>query len=383
MFSLELSDIQEQIQETAARFAKERIAPTAIERDIKCEFPREIMNEMGELGFLGMMVDPEWGGSGLDAISYVLAMEEFSKADGSVGIITSVQNSLVDWILEKYGNDHQKDKFLRPLAEGKYIGAYSLSEPEAGSDARQLRTIAKKEGDKWILNGTKNWISSGSNADVYIIFAQTNPELLHKGITAFVVPKGLPGMEVGKKEDKMGMHSSDTVELGLNNVELTDENLISEVGQGFYIAMKGLNGGRIGIASQAVGIAQGAFERSVKYVQQRKSMGKFLHEHQLIQAKLAQMSMKIDAARMLVLKAAYLRDAGKDHIMASSHAKLFASTIANEVTRDAVQIHGGYGYTREYEVERLFRDAKVTEIYEGTSEVQQIVIAREIIKKSV
>jgi alkylation response protein AidB-like acyl-CoA dehydrogenase len=380
MFSLELSDIQQQIKDTAARFAEERIAPTAIERDVNAEFPREIMNEMGELGFLGMMVDPEWDGSGLDAISYVLAMEEFSKADGSVGIITSVQNSLVNWILEKYGNDAQKEKYLRPLAQGKYIGSYSLSEPEAGSDARQLRTIAKKEGDKWLLNGTKNWISSGSNADLFIIFAQTNPELLHRGIAAFVVPAGLPGMNVGKKEDKMGMRSSDTVELALNNVELTDENLISEVGQGFYIAMKGLNGGRIGIASQAVGIAQGALERSIKYSNERKSMGKFLHEHQLIQSKLAQMSMKIDAARMLVLKAAYLRDAGKDHILASSHAKLFASTIANEVTRDAVQIHGGYGYTREYEVERLFRDAKVTEIYEGTSEIQQIVIARELIK---
>lgn len=380
MFSLELSDIQQQIKDTAARFAEERIAPTAIDRDINAEFPREIMNEMGELGFLGMMVDPEWDGSGLDAISYVLAMEEFSKADGSVGIITSVQNSLVNWILEKYGNDAQKDKYLRPLAQGKYIGSYSLSEPEAGSDARQLRTIAKKEGDKWLLNGTKNWISSGSNADLFIIFAQTNPELLHRGIAAFVVPAGLPGMVVGKKEDKMGMRSSDTVELALNNVELTDENLISEVGQGFYIAMKGLNGGRIGIASQAVGIAQGALERSIKYSNERKSMGKFLHEHQLIQSKLAHMSMKIDAARMLVLKAAYLRDAGKDHILASSHAKLFASTIANEVTRDAVQIHGGYGYTREYEVERLFRDAKVTEIYEGTSEIQQIVIARELIK---
>lgn len=380
MFSLELDDIQKQIQETAKRFAEEKIAPTAIERDINSEFPREIMNEMGELGFLGMMVDPDWGGSGLDAISYVLAMEEFSKADGSVGIITSVQNSLVDWILETYGTDEQKEKYLKPLAEGKWIGSYSLSEPEAGSDARQLRTIAKKDGNKWILNGTKNWISSGSNADLFIIFAQTNPELKHKGIAAFAVPAGLDGMEIGKKEDKMGMRSSDTVELGLNNVELTDENLISEAGQGFYIAMKGLNGGRIGIASQAVGIAQGAFERSVKYTKERKSMGKYLHEHQLIQAKLSQMSMKIDAARQLVLKAAYLRDTGQDHIMASSHAKLFASTIANEVTREAVQIHGGYGYTRDYEVERLYRDAKVTEIYEGTSEIQQIVIAREVLK---
>ncbi len=381
MFSLELNDIQEQIKDAAARFAEERIAPTAIERDINAEFPREIMNEMGELGFLGMLVDPEWDGSGLDAISYVLAMEEFSKADGSVGIITSVQNSLVNWILETYGTNGQKEKYLKPLAQGKYIGSYSLSEPEAGSDARHLRTIAKKEGDKWILNGTKNWISSGSNADLFIVFAQTNPELLHRGIAAFVIPAGLPGMNVGKKEDKMGMRSSDTVELGLNNVELSDDNLISEVGQGFYIAMKGLNGGRIGIAAQAVGIAQGALERSIKYSAERKSMGKYLHEHQLIQSKLAQMSMKIDAARMLVLKAAYLRDEGKDHILASSHAKLFASTIANEVTKEAVQIHGGYGYTREYEVERLYRDAKVTEIYEGTSEIQQIVIARELIKK--
>lgn len=381
MFSLEFSDIQIQIQDAARKFAQEEIAPTAIERDINSVFPSEIIKKMGELGFMGMTVSPDWGGSGLDSISYVLAMEEFSKVDSSIGIITSVQNSLVCWILENYGNDQQKETYLRPLAEGKYLGSYCLSEPEAGSDARQQHTIAKKEGDKWILNGTKNWISSGQNADVFIVFAQTNPELQHKGIACFVIPKGTPGVEPGKKEDKMGMRSSDTVSLGLNNVELTDDNMIGQVGDGFYIAMKGLNGGRIGIAAQALGIAQGAFEAAVKYSKERKTMGVPISDHQLIQAKLAQMSMNIDAARMLTLKAAWLRDNGMEHIRAASHAKLMASTVANDVAREAVQVHGGYGYVREYLVERFMRDAKVTEIYEGTSEIQHLVIARQVLKE--
>ena len=383
MFSLEYSDIQEQIKDTAAKFAQEEIAPSVIERDIKSEFPREILNKMGELGFLGMIVAPEWGGSGLDPISYVLAIEEISKVDASVSIVMSVQNSLVNWIIENYGNDFQKEKYLRPLAEGKYLGAYCLSEPEAGSDARHLTTLAEKGDDGlWHLNGMKNWISTAHNADIYIVFVQTNPQLLHKGITAFIVEKGTPGFELGKKEDKMGMRSSDTSSISLTDVKIPEENLINKVGNGFYIAMRGLNGGRIGIAAQALGIAQGAFEASVKYSQERKTMGKPIAEHQLIQQKLAQMSMKISAARMLVHKAAYLRMIGADHIQASSEAKLFASTIAVDVAREAIQIHGGYGYVREYNVERMLRDAKVTEIYEGTSEIQHIVIAREIIKKS-
>lgn len=382
MISFEFNDIQLQIKDAAAKFAQEEMAPGAIERDINATYPKEILSQLGELGFLGMMVSPDWGGSGLDAVSYTLAIEEFAKVDAATSIVISVQNSLVCWILENYGTDEQKEKFLRPLAEGKHIGAYCLSEPEAGSDARQQSTTAIKEGDYWVLNGMKNWISSGSNADTYIVFAQTNPELKHKGIAAFVISKDTPGFAPAKKEDKMGMRASDTCSIGLTNVKLTDENLIGKVGEGFYIAMRGLNGGRIGIASQSVGIAQGAFEAALKYSKERKTMGIPICEHQLIQAKLAQMSMKINAARMLVLKAAWLRDNKMDHIRESSEAKLFASTIANEVTREAVQIHGGYGYVREYIVERMMRDAKVTEIYEGTSEIQQIVIARELIKNS-
>lgn len=381
MFSLELSDIQEQIRDTAKKFAQEEIAPTVIERDINSEFPADIIKKLGDLGFMGMMVNDEWGGAGLDAVSYVLAMEEICKVDAAIGIIMSVQNSLVCWILQSFGTDEQKEKYLRPLAEGRYLGAYCLSEPEAGSDARQQHTTAERKGDKWILNGTKNWISTGQHADVYIVFAQTNPELLHKGIAAFVIPKGTAGFEPGKREDKMGMRSDDTCSIGITNVELGDEHLIGNVGDGFYIAMKGLNGGRIGIAAQATGIAMGAFDAAVKYSLERKTMGKPIAEHQLIQAKLAQMSMKISAAHLLTLRAAWMRDSGMDHIQASSEAKLFASTIANEVTREAVQIHGGYGYVREYQVERMMRDAKVTEIYEGTSEIQHLVIAREILKK--
>lgn len=382
MLSFEFSEIQLQIQDAARKFAKDEIAPSVIERDINSTFPRNILDKMGELGFLGMMVSPEWGGSGLDAISYVLAMEEFSKVDASVGIVTSVQNSLVCWILENYGNDFLKENYLRPLAEGKMLGAYCLSEPEAGSDAREQHTTAEFKDGYWTINGTKNWISTGQNADVHIIFAQSNSELKHKGIVCFAIQKGTPGLEPGLKEDKMGMRSSETCSVGLTNVKVSNEHLIGNVGEGFYIAMRGLNGGRIGIAAQSVGIAQGAFEAAVKYSLERKTMGKPIAEHQLIQAKLAQMSMKIDAASLLTLKAAWLKDNGKDHILEASQAKLYASTIANEVTREAVQIHGGYGYVREYQVERMMRDAKVTEIYEGTSEIQQLVIAREVLKNA-
>lgn len=380
MISFDLSEIQESIKDTARKFASEEIAPSVIHRDIHSEFPYEIIRKLGELGFLGMTVDPEFGGSGLDTISYALAMMEISKVDPSVGIVVSVQNSLVNWILEKYGNDYQKDKFLRPLASGEKLGAYCLSEPDSGSDARDQKTIAKQDGDYWVLDGAKNWISTGTNADIYIVFAQTNPEIKHKGIAAFIVEKGTEGFVPGLKEDKMGMRSSDTCSIGITNVRIPAENLISEVGQGFYIAMNGLNGGRIGIASQAVGIAEGAMEAALKYSKERKTFGVPIAEHQAIQMKLAQMIMKIDAAKLLVFKAAYLRDCKKDHARESSEAKLFATTIANEITREAVQIHGGYGYVREYHVERMMRDAKVTEIYEGTSEIQHLVIARELLK---
>lgn len=381
MFSLELSEINEQIRDTARKFAQEEIAPSVIERDIKAEVATDLLKQIGELGFLGMMVDPDWGGSGLDVMSYVLALEEISKVDAAIAITVSVQNSLVNWILENYGNDQQKEKYLHPLAEGRYIGAYCLSEPEAGSDARDLKTLAEKKDGYWVLNGMKNWISMGKIADVYIIFAQTNPELAHKGIACFIIEKDTEGFTTGAKEDKMGMRSSDTCSLSFDNVKVPEENVLNEVGQGFYIAMKGLNGGRIGIASQALGIAQGAFEKAVKYSKERKTMGKPICEHQMIQWKLAEMSMKISAARMLVWKAAWLRENKMEHIRASSEAKLFATNTANEVTREAVQIHGGYGYVREYEVERMMRDAKVTEIYEGTSEIQHIVIARDLIDR--
>lgn len=380
MFSLELNETQLQIRDMARKFANEEIAPSVIERDIKSEFPVEIIKKMGNLGFLGMMVPPEWGGSGLDSISLVLALTEICKVDASVGIVMSVQNSLVNWILQNYGTDSQKEKYLKPLAEGRHLGAYCLSEPEAGSDARDQKTTAEKTGDDWILNGTKNWVSTGTNADTYIVFAQTNSQLKHKGIACFVIEKGTPGFEPGLKEDKMGVRSSDTCSIGLTNVKLTDDNLLGKVGEGFYIAMKGLNGGRIGIAAQSLGICKAAFEASLKYSKERKTMGVPICNHQIIQYKLARMSMKIDAAEMLVMKAAWLRDNGMDHIKASSEAKLFASTAASDITREAVQIHGGYGYVREYQVERMMRDAKVTEIYEGTSEIQHIVIAREILK---
>lgn len=381
MFSLELSDIQKTILETAKKFATEVIAPSAIERDIKGEFPKDILQQLGELGFMGITVPEEYDGVGLDTISYVLALREIAKADAGVAIPVSVQNSLVNWIFYNYGNEYLKEKYLKPLARGEMIGAYCLSEPEAGSDARMITTRAEFINGKWVINGLKNWVSTGVSADIYVVFAQTNPELAHRGIAAFAIEKGTPGFEPLKKEDKMGMHSSETVSIALTNVEVPEANVFGKVGEGFYIAMRALNGGRIGIAAQAVGIAQAALEKSVRYAKTRKTMGKPISEHQIIQYKLSQMSMKISAAEMLVFKAAYLRDSGADHARAASEAKLFATTIANEVTREAVQIHGGYGYTREYEVERLMRDAKVTEIYEGTSEIQSLVIARELFKE--
>ena len=380
MFTFEYTDLHEQIMQTARKFAREEILPSVIERDIKSEYPLEILKKLGELGFLGITASPDWGGAGFDTISYCIALEEIAKVDASVAVVLSVHNSLVNWIIQTYGSDYLKEKYLPKLTSGEFIGAYCLSEPEAGSDATQQHTLAELKNGNWVLNGMKNWISTGNNADIYVVFAQTNPELKYKGITAFLVERGTKGFEPQKKEDKMGLRSSDTSSIAITNVKIPVENVIGNVGQGFYIAMEGLNGGRIGIASQALGIAGGAFEASVKYAKERKTFGKFIIEHQLIQEKLAQMSMKIDAARLLIYKAAYLRDTKQNHILSASEAKLYASTIANEVCREAVQIHGGYGYTREYHVERMLRDAKVTEIYEGTSEIQHIVIAREIVK---
>jgi alkylation response protein AidB-like acyl-CoA dehydrogenase len=379
MYSLEFDEMQEEIRRLAAQFAKDEIASGVIERDKNAEFPKEIMSQMGEMGFLGMMVSEKWDGAQMDYISYVIAIEEIARVDASCAVVMSVQNSLVNWILETYAGDNLKEKYLKPLARGEMIGSYCLSEPEAGSDARSLLTNAKKVGDKWILNGTKNWITSAQNAGVFIVFAQTDSDLKHKGIACFAVPAGVSGLDIGLKEDKMGLRGSDTCEVGLLDVEIPEDHLIGEVGEGFYIAMKGLTGGRIGIAAQALGIARGAFDRALQYSTERKTMGVPICDHQLIKQKLAQMSMKTSAASSLVYKAAWMKSQNMDCNRESSEAKLYASTIANEVAKEAVQIHGGYGYVREYEVERMLRDAKVTEIYEGTSEIQHLVIARELI----
>ncbi|HRE56733.1 MAG TPA: acyl-CoA dehydrogenase [Candidatus Kapabacteria bacterium] len=375
------SDTHEMIRTTARDFARDEIASSVIERDKNGVFPKEIVQKLGELGFLGMMVPEQWGGAGLDALSYVIAMEEISKIDASVGVIMSVNNSLVCWGLETYGNDEQKERFLRPLASGQKLGAFCLSEPEAGSDATQQHTSAtQNENGDWVLNGTKNWITNGTSADTYIVFAQTNRELRHKGITCFIVDRNTPGFEPGLKEDKLGIRSSDTCSIGLTNVIVPKENILGEVGKGFYIAMESLNGGRIGIASQALGIAQGAFERSVEYAKQRKAFGKPIAELQAIQIKIAEMATKVEAARLLVYKAATMKDKHERFVKEAAQAKLLASKFAVEVALEAIQVHGGYGYVREYQVERLLRDSKITEIYEGTSEIQHIVIARELIK---
>jgi alkylation response protein AidB-like acyl-CoA dehydrogenase len=383
MFNIDLSDIQQQILETARKFAEDEIAPTAIHRDINSEFPSGILKKLGELGFMGFMVSPEYGGSGLDTVSYVIALEEIAGVDASIATIVSVQNSLVNWIIEKYGTEEQKQKYLTRLASGEFLGAFCLSEPEAGSDATQQHTLAEKRNGYWILNGIKNWITSGQTADIYIVFAQTNKALRHKGITCFIIEKGTPGFQPLKREDKLGIRSSDTCSIAITNVQLDDSNVIDKVGEGFHIAMKSLNGGRIGIAAQSVGIAQGAFKAALKYSTERRAFGKSLCDHQAIQFKLADMSMNIEAARLLVRKAAYLKDTNQNYIQASAEAKLFASKIAFDVAREAIQIHGGYGYVREYNVERMLRDAKVTEIYEGTSEIQHLIIARELIKKNI
>jgi alkylation response protein AidB-like acyl-CoA dehydrogenase len=367
------------IQQTAREFAEKEIAPTTIERDINAEFPEQLVKQMGELGFMGMMVSPDYGGAGMDTISYALAVIEISKVDASLGVIMSVNNSLVCWGLEEFGSDYIKEKFLTPLAQGKKLGAFALSEPEAGSDATKQKTEAVADGDHYVLNGMKNWITNGINADYYLVMATTDKEKAHKGISALVVEKGTEGFGHGVKEDKLGIRSSDTCSLTFDNCKVPKENLIWKEGRGFKFAMNTLNGGRIGIACQAIGIAEASLDASLKYSQERKAFGKEISNFQIIQFKLSDMAVKIDAAKMLTFKAAALKDADESYVKEAAMAKLYSSKIAVECALDAIQIHGGYGYVREYLVERYLRDAKITEIYEGTSEIQRIIIARALL----
>jgi len=378
--NFEFTEEQLMIQQTAKDFAISEIAPSAVERDKNAVFPSEIVKKLGELGFMGMMVSPEYDGAGLDTISYVLAMIEISKVDASVGVIMSVNNSLVCYGLEKWGSDFIKNKYLRPLARGEKLGAFALSEPEAGSDATKQHTYANKVEGGWSINGIKNWITNGLNADYYLVFTQTDKEKGHHGITTFVVEKGTPGFTHGVKEDKLGIRSSDTCSLLFENCVVPDENILWEVGKGFNFAMNTLNGGRIGIAAQAIGVAEASLEAAKNYAKTRKAFGTEIANHQAIQFELADMSTKVEAAKLLTLNAAALKDAGKKYVKEAAMAKLYASKVAVECALEAVQIHGGYGYVREYLVERFLRDAKITEIYEGTSEIQRVVIARELLK---
>lgn len=375
----QLTEEQLMIQKAAREFAQNECKPGVIERDEHQKFPAEQIKKLGELGFLGMMVDPKYGGGGMDAVSYVLAMEEISKVDASCSVVMSVNNSLVCWGLEHFGSEEQKQKYLVPLAKGEVIGAFCLSEPEAGSDATSQRTTAIDKGDHYLLNGTKNWITNGSTASIYLVMAQTNVELGHKGINCLIVEKGMPGFEVGPKENKLGIRGSDTHSLMFTDVKIPKENRIGEEGFGFKFAMKTLGGGRIGIASQALGIASGAYELALAYSKERKAFGKLISQHQAIQFKLADMATRIEAARLLIYRAAWLKTQGLPCEKEGAQAKVFASETAMWVTTEAVQIHGGYGYVKEYHVERLMRDAKITQIYEGTSEVQRIVISRALL----
>ncbi len=368
------------IRDAARDFARTELLPGVIERDEKQEFPKEQIKKMGELGFMGMMVDPKYGGGGMDTVSYVLAMEEISKIDASASVAMSVNNSLVCWGLETYGTEEQKEKYLAPLASGEILGAFCLSEPEAGSDATSQRTTAKDMGDHYLVNGTKNWITNGNSASVYLVIAQTDPEKGHKGINALIIEKEMEGFEIGPKENKLGIRGSDTHSLMFNNVKVPKENRIGEDGFGFSFAMKTLAGGRIGIAAQALGIASGAYELSLEYSKQRKAFGKEISKHQAIAFKLADMATEIETARLLCLRAAWDKDQKKNYDRSGAMAKLFASEMAMRTTVEAVQIHGGYGYVKEYHVERLMRDAKITQIYEGTSEIQKIVISRGLLK---
>ncbi|GAA4837237.1 acyl-CoA dehydrogenase [Algivirga pacifica] len=374
--NFQLTEEQLAVKEAARDFAQTELLPGVIERDEKQVFPRELINKMGEMGFMGMMVDPKYNGGGMDTISYVLAMEEISKVDASASVMMSVNNSLVCWGLEKFGTEEQKQKYLTRLATGEVIGAFCLSEPEAGSDATSQHTTAEDLGDFYLLNGNKNWITNGKNAYVYIVMAQTDREKGHKGINTLIVEQDMEGFVVGKKEDKLGIRGSDTHQLNFNDVKVPKENRIGDDGFGFKFAMGTLDGGRIGIAAQALGIAAGALELAIQYSKERKTFGKPIHMHQGIGFKLAEMATKIEAARNMVYKAAWMKDQGMDFSQQAAMAKLYASDVAMEATVEAVQIHGGYGYVKEYHVERLMRDAKITQIYEGTSEIQKIVISR-------
>ncbi|MFI8605906.1 acyl-CoA dehydrogenase family protein [Cellulophaga baltica] len=376
-----LSEEQLMIQQAARDFAQTELLPGVIERDDAQKFPEEQIKKLGELGFLGMMVDPKYGGSGLDTLSYAIAMEELSKVDASSSVVVSVNNSLVCWGLEAFASEAQKQKYLTKLTTGEMIGAFCLSEPEAGSDATSQKTTAIDKGDHYLLNGTKNWITNGSTAGVYLVIAQTDIEKGHKGINALIVEKGTPGFEIGPKENKLGIRGSDTHSLMFNDVKVPKENRIGEDGFGFKFAMKTLSGGRIGIAAQALGIAAGAYELALKYSKERKSFGTEICNHQAIAFKLADMHTEIEAARLLVYKAALDKDNGNNYDLSSAMAKLFASKVAMDTTVEAVQIHGGNGFVKDYHVERLMRDAKITQIYEGTSEIQKIVISRSIIKQ--
>jgi len=375
-----LTEEQIMIRNAARDFAQNECKPGVIERDTHCTHATKQIKMMGELGFMGMMVDPQYGGSGMDTISYAVAMEEISKVDNSVSVCMSVQNSLVLYGIEAFGTEEQKAKYVPDLASGKTIGAFCLSEPEAGSDATSQSTIAEDKGDYYLLNGTKNWITNGKKAGTYVVIAQTYPEKRHKGINVFIVEAGWEGVTTGIKEDKLGIRSSDTSSVMFADVKVPKENRIGPDGFGFKYAMKTLDGGRIGIAAQALGIAAGAYELALAYSHERKTFGKAINEHQAIAFKLADMQTKIEAARMLVYRAAWLKDQGMDYATAAAMAKLYASEVAMEVTVEAVQVHGGYGFVKEYHVERLMRDAKITQIYEGTSEIQRMVISRSAIK---
>jgi alkylation response protein AidB-like acyl-CoA dehydrogenase len=378
--NFEFTEEQEMIRQAARDYAQRELIQDVLERDEKAIFPERHIKNLAELGFMGMMTDPQYGGGGMDTVSYVMAMEEFSKVDASVAVVVSVNNSLVCYGIEKYGTEEQKQKYLVPLATGEKIGAFLLSEPEAGSDATKQHTTAEDKGDYYLLNGTKNWITNANSASTYIVVAQTHPEKGHRGINAFIVDKDTPGITLGPHENKMGMRSSDTHSVMFSDVKVPKENRIGDDGFGFKFAMKVLEGGRIGIAAQALGIAVGAYERAVAYSKERKAFGTELVNHQSVAFKLADMDVKIENARNLCLKAAWLKDQGKPFSVASARAKYYSAEIAMQVTTEAVQIHGGYGYVREYHVERLMREAKLTQIYEGTSEIQKIVISRALLK---
>lgn len=378
--NFKLSDEHIMIRDAARDFALNELLPGVIERDNRQEFPKDLVQKMADLGFMGIMVDPKYGGSGMDTISYVLIMEELSKIDASASVIVSVNNSLVCYGLEAYGTEEQKQKYLTKLASGEFVGAFCLSEPEAGSDATSQRTTAIDKGDYYLLNGTKNWITSGGRANVYLVIAQTDRDKGSHGINAFIVEKGMEGFHVGPKEDKLGIRGSDTHTLQFNDVKVPKENMIGANGSGFRFAMKTLSGGRIGIAAQALGIAQGAYELALKYSKERKAFGTEICNHQAIAFKLADMYTEIEAARMLVMKSALQKDNGENYDRSSAVAKLYASKVAMETTVEAVQIHGGNGFVKDYHVERLMRDAKITQIYEGTSEIQKIVISRSILR---